>query len=121
MITDQDKLATLVANSFQREVDIASYQINIDNYSFMLSELPQGEWDSDISQYSGSTIADLPHSLTDEQVERFTNLQYRDHLRYLIRTERAEQNKTIRIRDAMKNQIGDDYEQLLTQFKQSQQ
>ena len=121
MITEEDKLASLVMNAFTREIDIQSYQINIDNYTFMLESLPQGEWDEDISPYFGKTVADLPHSLTDEQVERFNDFQYRDHLRYLIRTEKAEQNKTIRIRDALKNQIGENYDSLLQQFKQSQQ
>lgn len=120
MITEQEKQMILVVNAFHREMDIQQYQINIDNYTHMLENLPQGEWDEDISVYANSTIADLPHSLTDEQVARFTNLSYRDHLRFLIRTERNEQNKTTLIRNALKSQIGDEYDTLLQQYKATQ-
>jgi hypothetical protein len=118
--TDQEKQDSFVFNAYHREVEIHQYQINIDNYAAILSQLPQGDWDSDIQDYVNTPVLELPHSLTDEQVDRINNFQYRDRLRGLIRTERAEQNKSQRILDALKSQIVGDYDTLIQQVKQSQ-
>lgn len=120
IITDQEKLNNLVLHAYHREVEVQGYQVNIDNYTMMLSTLPSDEWPEDISQYMTSKMEDLPHSLTDEQVQSFVDYQYRDRLRNLLRTERAEQSKSIRLLDALKTQIGSDYVSLVQAFKQTQ-
>lgn len=120
IITDQEKLNNLVLHSYHREIEIQGYQVNIDNYTLMLSTLPSDDWPEDIASYRNSTMEDLPHSLTDEQVQSFTDYQYRDRLRNLLRTEKAEQSKSIRLLDAMKAQIGSDYVSLVQAFKQTQ-
>jgi hypothetical protein len=38
----------------------------------------------------------------------------------LVRTEKAEQNKSVRIRDVLKAQIGADYDSLVAAFKATQ-
>lgn len=120
MITDQEKLAALVMNSFHREMEIYGYQLNIDNYNAMLSVLPADAWPADLEAFKSIKTEDLPHELTDEQVSQIADLQYRDRLRVLVRTEKAEQNKSVRIRDVLKAQIGANYDSLVAAFKASQ-
>ena len=45
---------------------------------------------------------------------------YRDRLRVAVRTERAEQSKATRVLDALKAQIGPEYDTLLAEFKAAQ-
>jgi len=120
MITNDEKLSAAVMNAYYREVEIYSYQVNIDNYSAMLLALPLDDWPQNWVAFKGVKIDELPHSLSDEDVQSISDYQYRDRLRSLIRTERAEQNKTIRIRDVLKTQIGDNYDALVLAYKAAQ-
>jgi hypothetical protein len=120
MITEQEKQAGLVMNAFHREMEIYGYQLNIDNYAAMLEALPAGDWPAYLEAFRTIKTEDLPHELPDEQVSAIGDLQYRDRLRVLVRTEKAEQNKSIRIRDVLKAQIGADYDSLVAAYKISQ-
>ena len=120
MITDQEKQAGLVMNAFHREMEIYGYQLNIDNYSAMLDALPAGEWPADLGAFRTIKTEDLPHDLSDGQVAQINDYQYRDRLRVLVRTEKAEQNKSIRVRDVLKAQIGSNYDALVAAYKISQ-
>lgn len=120
MITNDEKLASAVMNAYYREVEIYSYQVNIDNYSAMLLALPSEDWPQNWVAFKGVKVEELPHSLSDDDVQAISDYQYRDRLRSLIRTERAEQNKTIRIRDVLKAQIGDNYDALVLAYKAAQ-
>jgi hypothetical protein len=120
MITDQEKQAGLVMNAFHREMEIYGYQLNIDNYGAMLAALPAGEWPADLEAFRTIKTEDLPHDLSDDQVAQIGDFQYRDRLRVLVRTEKAEQNKSIRVRDVLKAQIGSNYDALVAAYKISQ-
>ena len=120
MITDQEKQAGLVMNAFHREMEIYGYQLNIDNYAAMLEALPAGDWPADIEAFKMVKTEDLPHDLSDGQVAQINDYQYRDRLRVLVRTEKAEQNKSIRVRDVLKAQIGSNYDALVAAYKISQ-
>jgi len=120
MLTDQERQAGLVMNAFHREMEIYGYQINIDNYTTMLAALPADNWPADLEAFRSIKTEDLPHELTDDQVDQIGDYQYRDRLRVLVRTEKAEQNKSVRIRDVIKAQIGADYDLLVAAFKASQ-
>jgi len=120
MLNDQEKLASLVMNSFHREMEIYGYQLNIDNYGAMLSALPSEDWPAELAAFRAVKTEDLPHELTDDQVAQIADLQYRDRLRVLVRTEKAEQNKSVRIRDVLKSQIGADYDSLVAAYKATQ-
>jgi hypothetical protein len=120
MITNDEKLASAVMNAYYREVEIYSYQVNIDNYSAMLLALPSEDWPQNWVAFKGVKIDELPHSLSDDDAQAISDYQYRDRLRSLIRTERAEQSKTIRIRDVLKAQIGDSYEAQILAYKATQ-
>lgn len=120
MFTDQEKLDNAVRNSYMREVEIHHYQVNIDNYAHMLENLPSGDWPSDIEPYKYTEIYSLPHDLTDEQVDTIITLQNRDRIRSIIRTEKSEQHKCILFRNALKDQIGPDYDALVIAYKATQ-
>ena len=120
MLTDQERQAGLVMNAFHREMEIYGYQINIDNYTTMLAALPADDWPADLEAFRSIKTEDLPHELTDDQVAQIGDYQYRDRLRVLVRTEKAEQNKSIRIRDVIKAQIGADYDSMIAAYKATQ-
>jgi hypothetical protein len=120
MITIQEHLNNLVVAAFHREMEVYQYQINIDNYSVMLSALPQGDWPSNLVNYKGTTTDALPESLDDADVALIADYQYRDKIRNLLRSEKVEQGKASRVRDALKSQIGAEYDALIAQYKATQ-
>jgi hypothetical protein len=121
MVTNQEHLNNLVAAAFGRELEIYQYQINVDNYVVMLAALPQESWPDDLVQYKEAAIDKLPESLDDDAVLAISEHQYRDRIRNLLRTERVEQSKATRVRDALKAQIGTDYDALVAAYKANQQ
>ena len=121
MITTQEHLNNLVVAAFHREMEVYQYQINIDNYGVMLATLPQGDWPESLISYKNSTTESLPESLDDADVSLIADYQYRDKIRNLIRSEKVEQSKASRVRDALKSQIGADYDSLIAAYKASQQ
>ena len=110
-ITDQDTINMLAFNIVHREREVNGYQINIDNFTQMLTALPQGDVPSDIAQYIGTKpdnhtkIDDLPLSFSDEQIDLISKYQYRVDLTLRVRTEKAEQNKAKAVLNALKSQI----------------
>jgi hypothetical protein len=120
MVTNQEHLNNLVVAAFHREMEVYQYQINIDNYGVMLAALPQDNWPDNLVQYKEAAIDKLPESLDDASIVLIADYQYRDRLRNLLRTEKVEQNKAIRVRDALKSQIGADYDALLASYKNNQ-
>ena len=120
MITNQEHLNNLVVAAFHREMEVYQYQINIDNYGVMISALPQGDWPEALIQYKDAAIERLPESLDDDSIGLISDYQYRDRIRNLLRTEKVEQSKAIRVRDALKSQIGADYDALLAVYKANQ-
>jgi len=110
-ITEQDTSNMLAFNIVHREREVSGYQINIDNFTQMLTTLPQGDVPSDIAQYVGAKpdnhtkIDDLPLSFSDEQIDLISKYQYRVDLTLRVRTEKAEQNKAKAVLNALKSQI----------------
>ena len=120
MITTQEHLNNLVVAAFHREMEVYQYQINVDNYGVMLAALPQGDWPSNLVNYKGATTDALPESLDDADVALIADYQYRDRIRNLLRSEKVEQGKASRVRDALKSQIGADYDVLIAAYKANQ-
>jgi hypothetical protein len=104
-VTTQDTLTTLADNVVHREREVHQYQINIDNYTVMLTALPQDDWPTDIAQYKTTLTENIPYSVPMETVQLIADYQYRDRLSYLLRTENIEQSKTKRVLEALKAQI----------------
>jgi hypothetical protein len=120
MITTQEHLNNLVVAAFHREMEVYQYQINIDNYGVMLAALPQDSWPSDLLTYKNTPSEALPESLDDVVIGLVADYQYRDKIRNLLRSERVEQSKAARVRDALKSQIGADYDALIAAYKANQ-
>ena len=104
-ITNQDTIDTLALNVVHREREVHQYQINIDNYTAMLAALPQGEPPAEILQYMSTKTEELPFDVPLETVQLVSDYQYRDRIRYLIRTEAIEQGKAKAVLNALKAQI----------------
>ena len=121
MITTQEHLNNLVVAAFHREMEVYQYQINVDNYGVMLAALPQGDWPSNLVNYKGTTTDALPEHLSESDVGLIADYQYRDKIRNLLRSEKVEQSKASRVRDALKSQIGADYDSLIAAYKANQQ
>jgi hypothetical protein len=120
MITTQEHLNNLVVAAFHREMEVYQYQINIDNYGVMLAALPQDGWPSDLLTYKNTPSEALPESLDDVVIGLVADYQYRDKIRNLLRSEKVEQSKARRVRDALKSQIGADYDALVAAYKANQ-
>jgi hypothetical protein len=120
MITTQEHLNNLVVAAFHREMEVYQYQINVDNYTVMLASLPQGDWPSNLITYKNTVTEALPEHLDDVDVALVADYQYRDKIRNLLRSEKVEQGKAGRVRDALKSQIGADYDALIAACKTNQ-
>lgn len=100
-INDSNKKEAVAIAIVHREREVFSYDLNISNYEAMLASLPQGEWPANLAQYKNSTLDQVPDDL-DQAVSEY---QYRDRIRYLIKTERAERAKSWHVYQALLNQI----------------
>ena len=107
-ITTGDTLSALATNVVHREREVHQYQINIDNYTAMLSALPTDEWPQSIEQYKNVPSDAIPFNVSLEIVQLAADYQYRDRISQLLRSENIEQNKSKRVLDALKAQIPQD-------------
>ena len=120
MFTTEEHIQNLIMNAFHREVEVYGYQTNIDNYTTMLSVLPNGAWPEALAVWASSEIDKLPVEMSDEDVQIVSDYQYRDRLRALLRTERVEQGKSRRVLVALKTQIGSNADAAIAAFKAAQ-
>lgn len=100
-ISNADKYNILADNIVMREKEIMSYDINITNYTAMLAALPQDDWPSHLAQYKAATLDHVP----DEFDDIVSQYQYRDRLRFLVKTEKAERAKSFRVYEALVAQL----------------
>lgn len=100
-VSNADKYNILADNIVMREKEIMSYDINIANYTAMLAALPDDEWPSHLAQYKAATLDQVP----DEFDDIVSQYQYRDRLRFLIKTEKAERGKSFRVYEALVTQL----------------
>jgi hypothetical protein len=124
MISAQEHLGNLVTQAYYRELEVYTYQTNIDNYTIMLTGLPEDEFPADLASFSNVETAQLPASLSDAEVETISQYQFRDKLKASIRTEVVEQSKAKLILAAVKAQIitgGLDYDTALSAKKTSEE
>lgn len=100
-ITQSNITETIADAVVGREQEIFSYDINIGNYETMLPTLPQGAWPENLVQYQRSTLDQVP----DELDQTVSDYQYRDRIKSLLKTERLERNKAVKIYQALLSQI----------------
>lgn len=99
------QLSNTIAESIvHREQEIFAYDLNIVNYETALAAMPQGDWPEHLAQYQNSTLDQVP----DEYDAIVSEYQFRDRLRYLLKTERAERLKTFKIYEALVAQLPSD-------------
>jgi hypothetical protein len=92
---------TISESIVHREQELFSYDVNITNYETMLAALPQDDWPGHLVQYKNSTLDQVP----DEHDAVVNDYQFRDRLRYLLKTEKAERNKSFKIYEALITQL----------------
>ena len=90
-ITNDNKTATLISALIDREQELHAYELNIENYSAMLNALPAGEWPETLLSYKSASINDIP----EEFVADFNSYTFRDTLTNLLKTEKAEYEKSL--------------------------
>lgn len=103
-VSNADRHSVLADNAVMREREIMSYDINIANYTAMLASLPDDDWPEHLAQYKAATLDHVP----DEHDDIVSQYQYRDRLRYLIKTEKAERAKSFRVYEALLAQLPED-------------
>lgn len=103
-INTEAKYAAIADAIVGREREIFSYELNISNYEAMLAALPDTEWPENLVQYKNVTLDRVPDEL-DEQVNSY---QYRDRLRFLVKTEKLERSKSVRVYEALISQLPED-------------
>jgi hypothetical protein len=120
IISDQEHEVNLVRAAYARELEIYQYQVNIDNYASVLEGLPSTDWPNYLSNYKNANITQLPWEMPETDIDTISDLQYRDRIRALYRSEKAEQAKSKKILEALKLQIGANYDSLVQAYKDSQ-
>lgn len=108
-INQQKHLETLAEAAVIREQEIFQYDVNIANYEAMLSAMTQNDWPENLVQYRNST----PDQIPDELDQVVADYQYRDRLRYLLKTEKIERNKSFKVYEAMLSQLPENQRETL--------
>lgn len=100
-LTQQKMYNTIADAIVGREQEVFLYDLNINNYNTMLTNLPQDDWPEHLVQYKNST----PENIPDEYDQIVADYQYRDRLRYLLKTERIERSKSFRVYESLLSQL----------------
>ena len=103
-INDTHVTDTIAEAIVHREREIFSYDLNIVNYETALATMPQDDWPEHLVQYQTATLDQVP----DEFDAIVSEYQFRDRLRYLLKTERAERLKTFKIYEALVARLPED-------------
>jgi hypothetical protein len=100
-----NKFKVLTTAVAQRDEEIFGYQINIDNYTTMLAELPR-EWPPELLEYRGLELCEMVRKVEDEQARTLAaDLIFADRLAQTLAVEKLEQRKAILVRAAMRKQL----------------
>lgn len=108
-ISEETKYKSIADQIVMREAEIFSYDLNITNYNAILANNPDGDWPTNIAQYQNATLDQVPDDL-DEIVSQY---QFRDKIRYLIKTERAERAKSYGVYQALLTLLPEDQKDTL--------
>lgn len=117
MVSTSEHENNVLAHAVHREREIYQYQMNIDNYTAILSGLPTDECPAHIAGFLDIPLANVPLSVSDEDAELLAKYQYRDQLRKLLRTEKSEQSKSSQMLAVLRSQVGADYESKAASFR----
>ena len=118
-ITDKEKKSNLVKNILAREREIWSYQVNIDNYKKIISNL-KCEWGDDILKYKYYTTEQIVREVPEHKMQLVSDLVFKDQISKLLKSEMLEQSRAKHVYDALVSQIDEEvledlvYEELQT-------
>jgi len=92
----QDEHDKNLAQSIEmREQEVYQYQININNYTAMLAACIQDSWPQRLLPYRGMGRDQLAQAIADDDdLDLASQLAFRDELRFRIRSEKIECNKS---------------------------
>lgn len=92
-----------------REREIANYRFNERNYSRMLDGMSSlGDWPERLVQHKGKPSQKVAELLDDDDFDLWSQHTYRDQLRVLLRTSRAECRKVEAILAVLEASISED-------------
>jgi len=103
-ITAEVKETNALNNVLDRETEIESYQVNIDNYVTILAGLPS-VWTPELEQYKGLDSQGVASNVPLEHVDLVSDLLFYDRVSFLLRTEVIEQRKAKHIYNAIVSQM----------------
>lgn len=101
-VSQQDTYKVIADNIIMREYEVASYDLNILNYTTLLQTLPQEDWPENIVQYKGVTDLDLVPDEFDDIVNEYN---FRDRIRSLLKTEKRERLKSHQMYQVLISQL----------------
>ena len=91
--TEHDK--NLAQSIEMREQEVYQYQTNINNYSAMLAACITDPWPQRLLPYRGMGRDQLAQSISDDDdLDLASQLAFRDELKFRIRSEKIECNKS---------------------------
>ena len=98
----------------QRESEVSGYQVNIDNYTRMLAELPCA-WPDNLIDFKGKEISFIVGAVESETALNLAaDLIFHDKLQITLRTEKLEQRKAILVLKIHKDQL-EEHENVLSE------
>ena len=100
-INEEQHKANIADNIVLREAELYAYDLNIENYTRLLADLTDQEWPEYLLEYKGKSADQIP----DEFDAICNELNYRDRIAALLKTEKAEREKSRRIYEVLIGQL----------------
>lgn len=106
----EEKQSAIADAIIARENEIFSYQLNIDNYTAILESMSDltEEWPSQISAYKNLVPNTIASHVPVDLLDLVNEYMYRDRIKFLLKTEKIEQSKSMRVLQALKSQLPQD-------------
>lgn len=109
-LSQLDRDVIVAHNIHAREMELFTYELNKENYKHILGsmkDLPE-EWPEELVQFQAMSAQQLSDTVSTEKLELTNQLAYRDRLRHLLITESIEQEKSLKVLNALLSQLPDE-------------
>jgi hypothetical protein len=100
-ITQENEINVIAEAIVAREQEIFYYDMNITNYTILTSTLPQDDWPANLVSYKQLPLEQVP----DEFYDIVNEYQYRDRIKILLKTEKTERNKSVKIYETLLSRL----------------
>jgi len=106
-ISQEDRQNAIADAIVARENEVFSYQLNIDNYTAILASMSDlsNEWPPAILSYKNIVPTNAALVVPDDKIDLVSQYMYRDRIQHLLKTEKIEQAKSIKVLEALKSQL----------------